>query len=401
MRKLIITSLISIILLITVSGYSVHSTNCYSCHSPSSPSAGYIYSPPTVILNTPMFVELEKNFRIEVEVEFSMYEIEELEINISQIPEILSFDGSTQLELQNIKESMSINFTAIPTKNGVCRLVLTVIAVVYYNHAGGDETDYREEVVEDSATIIVGIPSIVPSSWYVIMNDNGGVITLSVERDIYNLTIFAPEYIYVEPTSMDYVPAGSNLTIILRPVVEKKTDDAVVIAWRENETLYAIVIDTIYNPSMHAKVDYYSISGRVTGILAIVILLCSIVLGGIGKKLKLLLNRKIGAERRIRVHCGLSWFLFALAVYHGIVLLIAPYFLHAWNIRIVLGEISAVTMLIVSVNGSFMREIVKVIGREYWCKIHNNFSWLAFVFGVMHAVLIGTDFGFIREWLGI
>jgi len=185
---------------------------------------------------------------------------------------------------------MSINFTAIPTKNGVCRLVLTVIAVVYYNHAGGDETDYREEVVEDSATIIVGIPSIVPSSWYVIMNDNGGVITLSVERDIYNLTIFAPEYIYVEPTSMDYVPAGSNLTIILRPVVEKKTDDAVVIAWRENETLYAIVIDTIYNPSMHAKVDYYSISGRVTGILAIVILLCSIVLGGIGKKLKLLLN---------------------------------------------------------------------------------------------------------------
>jgi|GEM_PF-1551472 len=395
MRKMVILFLITIILVPTAGGDSHRNTDCLSCHSSSYPISGYVYYPPTVFLNVSMFTKRGVEFPVEVGIDFIDYDIKELLIEITQDPKIFSFNEST-IEAYDLKKGTRFKFTATAIKNGVSKIIVTVNAITYYEHKTIDGYDYREEVIEKSRIISVGSTSLVPSSWNVLLDDAGGEITLTAVEDITDLTVFTSSSLEAKPTGRNFLSADSELDIFLRPTSRKKIDENIIISWRVNNTPYAIPISVLYNPQAPKVTDYFHCIGRITGISTLVLLLISIVLGGIWNTGGYL-NRMISAKRRVRYHCAVSWFLFGLAIYHGSVLLSGPYTDQLWNIWIILGYLAAVTMLVVSLTGSFMKFTIKLIGAKNWRRVHLYSTFLSLAFVIFHGIAMGTDFTFIRE----
>ena len=188
MKKLVVISLVAILLLTTVSAFGHRDTDCTSCHYSSSGSAGYTYRPPVIIVDAPMFVDLDKAFTVDVGVEFSDYEIEELTIRLLQDGNILDFEDDSIHE-NNIKKSATFPFICEARTDGVCTLTVTMNAVVHYEHTGGDADDYREERIEKSCVITVGSLSLIPSSWGIYLEGESEIITLTAKKNVSDLEI--------------------------------------------------------------------------------------------------------------------------------------------------------------------------------------------------------------------
>ncbi|MDP6156543.1 MAG: ferric reductase-like transmembrane domain-containing protein [Candidatus Thermoplasmatota archaeon] len=235
-----------------------------------------------------------------------------------------------------------------------------------------------------------------PSSWNVLLNENGGEISLTAVEDITDLKIIAPSSLAVSPTENNSLSKGSSLTISLSPVENEKIDDNIIVTWKRKGTPYALTIDVIYNPKTEGETDYHSWVGRVTGISSIILLLLSMILGGMWNT-KGILKRMIKSGTRIKFHCAISWFLFGLALYHGLTLLVSPYSKKLWNPWIVLGEIGALSMIVVSLTGSFKKFTIKLMGARKWRGFHLFATFVALVLGSIHGIHLGTDLAFIRD----
>jgi hypothetical protein len=129
------------------------------------------------------------------------------------------------------------------------------------------------------------------------------------------------------------------------------------------------------------------LTGRVTGILSLSLLITSVVLGLV----------KTGGKRRVRVHCAVSWFIIGLSLYHGLMLVYGPYnrvWLGNW---VLLGYISAAVMGVSGVNGLTQDWMSKKLSYRTWIWIHRITLIVAIVLVVIHALQMGTDFKFIRD----
>ncbi len=395
MRRVVIISLLFVLVLTTASAYTRRSSDCSSCHSSSDPIAGYVYSGPVMILSVPGFVDPGKEFTVEVKFYFSDYDIENVILTISEDVHILSFDETT-MEASGVKKSDIFSFTATAMEKGITKLSVTAEITVHYDHNTGDRDDRRTETIERSALVTVGTTTLTPSAWSIMMDEDGEVITLTANKDITDIEISPPDSVEAIPGKRSSLEANETLEVTLRHLARTRIEDTTIISWRVNGTPYAIGISTAYNPEEVGKTDYFSWVGRITGISSIILLLCSLVLGGMWNTSKYL-NRKIKAKTRIRYHCGISWFLFSLALYHGITLLIGPYSRRLWNPFIILGEVSALAMLLVSLTGSFMKFSIKILGAKTWRRLHLYGTLVALVLGTIHGIRIGTDLDFIRE----
>jgi len=387
---------VAFLFLLTTTDVSAQSnSDCSSCHSSPDPSDGYIYDPPVVFINVPLFVDLDEEFTIEAGIDFNKYEIDELSLTIAQDQEILNFEKTT-IKSTGLDKRTVFSFKATTMKLGVAKLSITANALVYFDHIAGEGDDYREESMVKYALVSVGPTYLEPSSWSVLMNENGKKITLTAVEDITDLRIIAPSSLTASPTEKNSLGKGSRLSVSISPVLDEKIDDNIIVTWKQDGTPYALTINAIYNPVTEGETDYHSWVGRITGISSIILLLLSLILGGMWNT-KGLLSRVIKSATRIKFHCAVSWFLFSLALYHGLTLLISPYSQRLWSPWIVFGEIAALAMIVVSLSGSFMKFTIKLMGARKWRGFHLYATFAALVLGSIHGIRLGTDLAFIRD----
>jgi len=348
-----------------------------------------------MLLGVPSFVDPGKLFSVEVKIDFSDYDIGNIILTISEDRQILSFQETT-IEASDIKKSDTFGFSATAMEKGVTKIIVTAEITVHYDHPAGEADDQRTEMIERSAMVTVGSTTLMPSAWSVLLDENGEKITFTAMSDITDIEITPPDSVEAAPRKKAAMDADDELVVTLRPLVNKRIEDNTIISWKQNGTPYAMAIGTVYNPAITGRTDYFSWVGRITGISSMILLLCSLVLGGMWNTGKFF-NRKIKAKTRIRYHCAVSWFLFSLALYHGIALLIGPYSRRLWNPWIILGELSAASMLVVSLTGSFMKFSIRILGARTWRRLHLYGTLGALVLGTIHGIRIGTDLDFIRE----
>lgn len=389
------TIVISLFLITTTNVSGQSNSDCSTCHSFPDPSDGYVYDPPVIFINVPFFVDLHEDFTIEAGLDFNEYEIKEITLTIAQDQPILDFEKTT-IKANDLDERTTFDFKATTLKLGVTKLSITAEVMVYFDHAAGEEDDYREESIVKYALVSVGPTYLEPSSWSILLGEKGEIITLTAIEDITDLKIIPPSSLTASPTETNILNKGGALSVKLSPVNDEKIDDNIIVTWKQEGTPYALTIGVVYNPETEGGTDYHSWVGRITGIACIILLILSLILGGMWNT-KGLLNRIIKSSTRIKIHCAVSWFLFALALYHGLNLLISPYSQKLWNPWIVLGEIGALSMLVVGLTGSYMKFTIKLMGARKWRGFHLYATFAALVLSSIHGIRIGTDLAFIRD----
>ncbi len=199
------------------------------------------------------------------------------------------------------------------------------------------------------------------------------------------------------PHSIASIEAGQNVTVSLsfngkQPVADNGTID---IAWvdRNGTPGSAFVSVMISEPSGANLADASLLrwAGRITGFVNIGLVSISIGLSKV----------KMRKKRKVRLHCVVSWSLLGVSVCHGTVLLIGPYLSMTLGQNVIIGYGSVLTMGIASVIGSLQKQIVKATNQAKWLWMHRLFLIVGTILGVLHGILIGTDFAFIRSSLGV
>jgi hypothetical protein len=234
--------------------------------------------------------------------------------------------------------------------------------------------------------------------FFTIGESNSGTFEVIAESEARNITITpSPNLSSViditSPHSIASIEPGQNVTVSLsfngnQPVVDNGTID---IAWvdkngRPDSTSVSV---TISEPSSANLADTSLLrwTGRITGFVNLGLVSLSIGLS----KVKMKKNRKV------RLHCAVSWSLLVLSVCHGAVLLIGPYSDAILTQNVIIGYGSALTMGIASVIGLLQKQIAKATNHATWLWMHRLFLIVGAMLGVLHGILIGTDFALIRN----
>jgi hypothetical protein len=153
----------------------------------------------------------------------------------------------------------------------------------------------------------------------------------------------------------------------------------------------------VYNPpSDNGKTSFnVLLYERVLGLLSAIILFVSI---GFSSLLQVVSSRveKIvgGRAKRIKWHCRISQGLLGISLIHGLLLAVSP---HAAILRgIVLGPPAFIIMGFLGYIGWKQNTLRPKWGNEKWKRVHLIFTLLAVAIVILHALLDGSDFAWLR-----
>ncbi|MBU4189774.1 MAG: PKD domain-containing protein [Candidatus Thermoplasmatota archaeon] len=125
--------------------------------------------------------------------------------------------------------------------------------------------------------------------------------------------------------------------------------------------------------------------GRITGFIALFLLLGIII--------SCLMTGKNRCPRcMFRIHYFMFFAIFLIGVYHCAVLYIGPY---AGSTKgLVSGSLSATLMLFAGISCIFRKPINRCT--RHWRKFHLWLAIITFIVSLVHAILVGTTFAFLR-----
>jgi hypothetical protein len=255
---------------------------------------------------------------------------------------------------------------------------------------------YSHEIIVEVEDTNMQELAIKPSTYSIVTHEKEQIFELSITRDINQINIVPTEGITVNPDKILSLNKGDTETIEIIVNQDEKIDGHISLEWFENSEKERIKINFMYSPKIEEEINLHLISGRITGILSLILLVCSIFLSGITRKIRKKINQIIKTKLRIKLHCYLSGSLLILSIFHGIILLIGPYSEFIWMEEVILGYLTAISMFVVSINGLFIKKISKLIGPRLWRKTHGYYSYLTLILCIFHALLIGTDFAVFR-----
>jgi hypothetical protein len=400
MKKTIILTLIIVLVFSTQPALGYESSDCLSCHKGSGASGDYLYLEPFIYFNVPLIVKPNSTFNFEVGFEFSDYELLDVDINITQEPQVLLFNGSMDIKRNHINGGEIFNFSATAVGVGICNIIAKISYTIFFEHTTEKESDFREETVSEKAMVIVGSLSLAPSLWTVNMENGRSGFTLLASQDVFNLTVLPPDNVMATPTQFPEVFTGEMVYIGLAADFDKGSNENInyplIISWEESNSSYVASIKVVYNPEIEEETNYVPLMGRVFGILSYIILWISVLSGGSVPRFRTFLNKRLGNRMRKNVHCALSWILLATALYHGLILVSGAYYQVAWDDIIILGWFAFISMFIAGIVGIFMRKIVKQIGIKKWKVLNIVLSAIAIILITYHMIIIGTDLAFVR-----
>lgn len=401
----VIISLILSFLLVISSGTFTSNNPCANCHR-------RLYEYCTLLPNdAASFLPQEigitsTSIKIAVEISGSTrnryYEIDELKVTLQSKQGTVVIDQPEQ-KVYNLYpgDKVVLNWQVTGTEKGLDTLEFLLSA--YNPHRNShfvDQYSYAITIIE--TTLPEKTTAIEPSAWTILLDkEKSNEAFLHVKRDVTDIRIDGFDGIDITPSSISKASSGEDLQITFLLLEDRNVSGNAIISWLENGTRDKISVYASYYPLLGDSNEYFLFTGRVTGIILFILLIFSMILGGITKRITRYINQGIGNKNRIRGHCFISWFLFVLSIFHGFILLIQPYKDFLMDYKIILGDLTCLSILMVSVNGSFMKQIIKLLGSNLWRRLHQVFSWSSVILVVVHALLIGTDFLYIRELLGI
>lgn len=383
-----------------VSGLLVNQNPCSQCHgniseycrfNPTSSSAVL----PTVVQKGSTLVTMP----IEVSGSGSniFYRIYNLKVTLKTSNNKLAIQKPVQ-EWSNIYPGGKIFFTTTISgiQEGTDTLIFELSAKNTHNSVTfTDSYSYNVNISMNETS--VQQPAIEPSTQSLYLSKKQTTLQLMVLRDIQNLMITSSNNITVMPTTVAAAQSGEIIDVNITILRNTTLEDALVITWNERTANQQIKIFLSYVPPTPEDINYFSITGRVIGIISFILLIASICFSGINKRIRSHVNTFLNIQRRIQIHCYLSWTLLAISLIHGLVLLLGPYSNFIAKPEIILGYFTIVSMAIVSINGSFRSFIIKKIGGKLWRKTHGYYSYIALFLCILHACLIGTEFQIIRS----
>jgi hypothetical protein len=134
---------------------------------------------------------------------------------------------------------------------------------------------------------------------------------------------------------------------------------------------------------------------RITGLLAGLLLIFSIVLCGYLKPLSSRVEGFLGGKvKRIKWHCWVSLLLLSTSLFHGILLPFSP---HARSLKgLALGIPAFLILTALGYFGWQQGSLRKKWGAEKWSKVHLLLTILAVIIVAIHAILEGSDFAWLR-----
>ena len=325
------------------------------------------------------------------------YKIDKLTVNLESRNGYISIDSPSQ-EWKNLYPGGTIFFTTpiLGLEKGTDILQFSLNG--FNSHENSRFSDsYSHEIIVDLEDGETQELAMNPSTWSIVMDETETIFYLLIKRDIEQINIIPPEEVTVIPKTITSLNKGDteNIQIVINK--NKQIEGKITINWIENSTEKSLQISLNYFPQKEEEISLNSLAGRITGMLSLILLICSIVLSGINKTIRKKINYKINSKKRIWLHCYVSWGLFFLSIFHGIVLLIGPYTEFIWMSEIVIGYLTAISMFAVSINGLFIKQISKIIGPRLWRKTHGYYSYLSLILCLIHAFLIGTEFEILRE----
>ncbi|UCE35982.1 MAG: ferric reductase-like transmembrane domain-containing protein [Thermoplasmata archaeon] len=134
---------------------------------------------------------------------------------------------------------------------------------------------------------------------------------------------------------------------------------------------------------------------RVTGLLSGVLLILSIGLCGYLKPISSWIEKVTGGRAsRIKWHCRVSLVLIFLSLLHGIMLPFSP---HARSLKgLALGTTAFLALTALGYLGWQQKPLKKRLGMDTWSRLHLILTIAAVAIVVIHALLEGSDFAWLR-----
>ncbi len=134
---------------------------------------------------------------------------------------------------------------------------------------------------------------------------------------------------------------------------------------------------------------------RITGLLAGLVLLLSIALCGYIQPLSSRVEEFLGGKaKRIKWHCRISIMLLLISLFHGILLPFSP---HARTLKgLALGTTAFIILTTLGYFGWQQGPFKTKWGIEKWRRVHLALTILSVAIVLIHAVLEGSDFAWLR-----
>ena len=379
---------------------------CSTCHTGTSPSGTYLFKMPSLSAIYPSVAPPDTDFNYTLKVSHPG------KFTVRQPTAIAKVEGagrpiageSLSKGLPSMGESGGTQTVSwsLSTGNTTGRIFInaTLQFTARYRHTTSGDNDENPYLLRVYSTI-----SVRPVALYTTATDislpaqvgRPATFELISYSDMRNITLTASANldgaITLSPYFISGLSPGQKHTVQLYVIGNSATVDngRIDIVWEnqtgEREAAFVVVrtVGPAAGPDPDNPIRW---TGRATGLLSLGLLITSVVLGYVKK----------GGKRRVRVHCAVSWFILGLSVYHGIMLVLGPYdrvWLTNW---VLLGYASAVVMGVSSISGLARDWMTKRSSHKAWIWFHRAFLITAIALAVFHALLLGTDLRFVRQF---
>ena len=145
------------------------------------------------------------------------------------------------------------------------------------------------------------------------------------------------------------------------------------------------------------SVNVYNLVGRITGFIAAIVVPLAMVTGGVlGKGSRKSVNVLTGgAKKRVLWHAAMSFIIIGIVAVHLVLMLLEPTF--AWEKGFLWGMAGLVFMATLGVSGYYQVRIIKRWNYRTWRFMHLSAGVFVFLTMLMHTVVDGSDFQFLRD----
>lgn len=245
---------------------------------------------------------------------------------------------------------------------------------VYYNTTGQPKaTVTSTEVIRDVERV--------PLTWTIVANAEG--------EALLDFTFFARDH-FDHPTGLAAQNDGHFLRFYAHKLDVGGAGSAI-------EFRDASATGSGSFPQPIASVNIYNLTGRITGFIAAIVVPLTMVTGGVlGKGSRKSVNVVTGgAKKRVLWHAAMSFIIMGIAAIHLILMLVEPSF--KWSKGFLWGMAGLVFMATLGVSGYYQVRIIKRWNYRAWRFMHLSAGVFVFLTMLMHTVVDGSDFTFLRE----
>ena len=303
-------------------------------------------------------------------------------------------------------EEKTVNWTLETTGEGKAAIKVYVNSTAHYDHkSDSDPDDYRYFKESENRTITVKpLPIVLSDYAFSVQKEKTEtfVLVVDVRENISDFVVEMPSNlrnpIEFNSSHPDWIGNGfdelSKDDIVLFEITvtgERSKEETVLLRWKDssNNTQSLELRFTVYSKGKGGGGEgkFYKDVSKFLGYFSLGLLVLLSVVGSRAKPVKVLMKKlSISSSEKITLHCWLSFVLLITSILHGVIHMVRKSTLFLDRGDVLLGDVSAVFMAILAVNGLVQRELIRSYGYKNWWFIHVGASVGAIVADVVHVL---------------